>query len=41
MWFRHEMINHIIKECCKLIQKEYKTIHDWVDKVINWHCARN
>ena len=24
---RDEMINHIINECCKLTQKEYKTIH--------------
>ena len=28
------MINHIIIECSKLAQKEYKTRHDWVSKVI-------
>ena len=32
---RDEMINHIINECFKLAQKEYKTIHDLVGKVIN------
>ena len=33
---RDETINHIISECSKLAQKEYKTRHDWVGKVINW-----
>ena len=32
---RDKMINHIISECCKLVQKEYQTIHDWVGKVIH------
>ena len=31
---RDETINHIISECSKLVQKEYKTRHDWVGKVI-------
>ena len=30
---RDENINHIISECNKLAQKEYKTRHDWVGKV--------
>ena len=33
---RDEAISHIISECRKLAQKEYKTRHDWVGKVINW-----
>ena len=33
---RDETINHIISECSKLAQKEYKTKHDWVGKVIHW-----
>ena len=32
---RGETINHIISECSKLAQKEYKARHDWVGKVIN------
>ena len=32
----NETINHIISECCKLAQKEYKVRHDWVGKVIHW-----
>ena len=32
---RDESINYIISECSKLAQKEYKTIHDWVVKVIH------
>ena len=28
-----EKINHILSECRKLAQKEYKTWHDWVGKV--------
>ena len=33
---RDESINHIISECSKLAQREYKARHDWVGKVI--HC---
>ena len=33
---RDETINHIISECCKLAQKEYKARHGWVGKVIHW-----
>ena len=33
---RDEMVNHIVSECSKLAQKEYKTMHDWVGKVIPW-----
>ena len=32
---RDETINHIISECSKLAQKEYKARHDWVGKVIH------
>ena len=38
---RDETIHHIISECSKLSQKEFKTRHDWVGKVIYWECARN
>ena len=31
---KDERIHHIISECCKLAQKEYKTRHDYVGKVI-------
>ena len=33
---RDKTINHIISECSKLAQKEYKTKHDWAGKVIHW-----
>ena len=33
---RDEIIRHIINKYSKLAQKEYKTRHDWVGKVINW-----
>ena len=32
---RDETINHTISECSKLVQKEYKTRHDRVGKVIH------
>ena len=35
-----ETINHIISECGKLAQKEYKTRHDWVGKVIHWEMCK-
>ena len=38
---RDGTINHIISECSKLAQKEYKTRHDWIGKVIHRNCARN
>ena len=37
---RDEMINHIISECSKLTQKEYKARHDWVSKVIHWEMCK-
>ena len=37
---RDDTINHIISECSKLAQKEYKTKHDWVGKVIHWELCK-
>ena len=37
---RDETINHIISECSKLAQKEYKARNDWFGKVINWEMCR-
>ena len=31
-----ETINHITSECSKFAQKEYRTRHDRVGKVIHW-----
>ena len=36
---RDEPINHI-RTCSKLAQKEYKTRHAWVDKVIQWELCK-
>ena len=33
---RDEKINHIISECNKLVQKDYRTRYDLVVKVIHW-----
>ena len=33
---KEETVNHITYECSKFAQKGYKTIHDWVAKVIDW-----
>ena len=32
---KNELVYHFISECCKLKQKENKTRHDWVEKVIH------
>ena len=32
---RFETINHILSECSKLAQKEYKARHDWVSTIIH------
>ena len=32
---RVQTINHIISECNKLVQREYKARHNWVGKVIH------
>ena len=37
---RDETINHTISECSKLAQKEYKTRHGWVGKVILWEMCK-
>ena len=36
---RDETINHI-SECSKLEQKEYKTRHNWVGKMIHWEMCK-
>ena len=35
-----EMINHIISECSKLVQKENETKHNWMEKVIHWELCK-
>ena len=37
---RDEMINHIRSKYSKFVQKEYKTRHDWVGKVIPWELCK-
>ena len=37
---RDETINHIISEYSKLAQKEYKTRHGWVGKMIHWELCK-
>ena len=37
---RYETINHIISECSKLAQREYKARLDWVSKVIHWEMCK-
>ena len=37
---RDETINHIISECSKLAQREYKARHDWLGKVIHWEMCK-
>ena len=34
------MINYMISEYSKQAQKEYKTKHDWVGKVIHWELRK-
>ena len=38
---RDEIIDHIIRECSKLAQKEYKTRQDWLQRVIHWELCGN
>ena len=37
---RDETINHIISECSKLAQNDYKARHDWVGKVTHWEMCK-
>ena len=39
--YRDERVNHIISECNKLVEKEYKGRHDWVGKEIYWESYKN
>ena len=31
-----ETVKHIVSECSKLAQKEYKRRHDWIGRRIHW-----
>ena len=35
-----ESINHVLSECSKLVQKEYKRRHDWVGKRVHWDVSK-
>ena len=35
-----ETINHILNECSKLAQSEYKRRHDWIGRRIHWEVSR-
>ena len=37
---KDETINYVISECCKLEQKDYRTRHIWVGKVIHWELCK-
>ena len=37
---RDETINHAISECSKLTQKDYKTRHDWMGKLIHMELCK-
>ena len=37
---RDETVNQIISKSSKLVQKDYKTRHDWVGKVIHWELCK-
>ena len=37
---RDETVNHIINESSKLAKEEYKSRHDWVEKVILWELLK-
>ena len=35
-----ESINHLLSECSKMAQKEYKRRHDWIGRKIHWEVCR-
>ena len=35
-----QTVNHIISEYSKLAQKEYKTRHKWMGKMIHWELCK-
>ena len=37
---RDKTINHVISECRKLRQKQYKTRYDWMERVIHWELCK-
>ena len=39
VWKTLKGVMLIISECSKLAQKEYKTKHDWVGKMIHWELS--
>ena len=35
-----ESVNHVLSECSKLAQNEYKRLHDWFGTKIHWKICR-
>ena len=38
---RGETVQHVIRECEKLVQREYKRRHDTVAKLVHWKLCEN
>ena len=37
---KDETVNHLISECSKMAQREYKRRHDWVGRRVHWDVCR-
>ena len=37
---RDETVNHLVSECSKMAQREYKRRHDWVARRVHWEVCR-
>ena len=37
---RDETVNHLVSECSKLAQREYKGRHDWVGRRVHWEVCK-
>ena len=37
---KDETVNHLISECSKMAQREYKRRHDWVGRRVHWDVCK-
>ena len=37
---KDETVNHLISECSKMAQREYKRRHDWVGRRVHWNVCK-
>ena len=37
---KDDIVIHLVSKCCKMVRRECKRRHDWVDRRVQWEVCR-